>query len=90
LFYWPNIESTILGGLFPVGTMKIESTAGSLKWRVARQNNSSWLGMTYPDTGTTPPSYSFSWSQPGPGTYADAIVISSDQANNSPQIVRLL
>ena len=86
-FYWPHIESTMLGGLVPGGTIKISSIAGSLKWHVSKQNNSNWLGMTYPDSGTTPAAYSFSWSLPAPGTYADAIVISSDQANNSPQII---
>ena len=86
-FYWPRIESTTLGGMVAGGTIKITSTTGSLKWQASKQNNSSWLGLTYPDSGTTPTSYSFSWGLPPPGTYTDAIVISSDQANNSPQIV---
>jgi hypothetical protein len=86
-FYWPHIESTIPGGIFATGTISIKSTAAPLKWHVSKQNNSGWLGLTYPDSGTTPSSYYFSWSLPPPGTYTDAIVISSDQANNNPQIV---
>lgn len=87
LVYWPNIESTIPGGRYGSASINIKSTAAPLKWRVTKQNSTGFLGVTYPDSGTTPSTYSFSWSLPAPGTYADALVISSEQANNSPQIV---
>lgn len=85
-YYWPNIYETFPAGtLFDQGTISISSTTPS-QWQASKSSGADWLGMSFPNSGTTPSAYTFFLYFPSvPGSYSGSIIISSSQAGNSPQ-----
>ncbi|MCI0329959.1 MAG: T9SS type A sorting domain-containing protein [candidate division Zixibacteria bacterium] len=77
------------GALPASQTLDITNTgSGTLNWTAAEALNSGWLNLV-PTNGTAPGSITVSITATGlaPNTYYDTIVVSSADANNSPQRV---
>jgi hypothetical protein len=85
-YYWPGISETFPAGtLFDRGTINITSNIPA-RWQASKSSGTDWLGMSFPDNGTTPGAYTFFLYFPSvPGNYSGSIAISSTQAGNSPQ-----
>ncbi len=62
--------------------------SGTLNWTVSKKHNATWLSAG-PANGTAPSTVIVSITTTGlvPNTYVDTLVISSGEANNSPQQV---